>query len=133
MAATTAVVGIPKHGRCAHPENLSLALDGRGKICIAQRGASDSQEHLGSLFWLASRTPTTSQANLVPENVVLEQLIKVSLPGPDWRKVVSVHWEYSEMPSIPILVNKKTLKQRTKLFVFQMDKQIYEKNKETEQ
>ena len=93
MAAAHAVVGIPRHGRSAHPENLSLALDGRGKTCIAQKGALDAQEHLGSFFWLASRTSTASQANLVPMHVILEQLIKVSLPGPKRRNVVSVHWE----------------------------------------
>ena len=96
MAAAHAVVGTPKHGRGAQPENLSLALYGRGKTCIAQTGDLGSQEHLGSLFWLVSRTSTTSQANFVPENVILEQLIKVSLPGPKRRNVVSVHWGYSE-------------------------------------
>ena len=98
----------------------------------AQKGALDSQEDLGSFFWLVSRTSTASQANLVLENVTLEHLIKVSLPGPKQRKVASVPWEYSAMPSIPILVNKKTLKQHTQLFVFQKDKQKCEKNKETE-
>ena len=48
MATAHAVVGIPKHGRGAHPESLSLALDGHGKTCIAQKGAVGSQEHLGS-------------------------------------------------------------------------------------
>ena len=92
----------------------------------------DSQEHLGSFVWLVGRTSTTSPGNLVPERVILEQLIKASLPGPKKRNVVSVHWEYSEMPSIPILVNKKTLQKHTQLFVFQKDKQKCEKNKETE-
>ena len=36
MATAHAVVGTPKHGRGAHPENLSLALDGRGRTCIAK-------------------------------------------------------------------------------------------------
>ena len=94
MATSHAVVGIPKHGRGAHPENLSLALDGRGKTCIAQNGVLGSQEHLGSFFWLVSRTSTTSQANVVRDNVILEHLIKVSHPGFKKRKVVSVPWEY---------------------------------------
>ena len=70
MTTAHAVVGIPKHGRGAHLESLSLAFDGRGRTCIAHQGALDSQEHLGSLFWLVSRTSTASQANLVPDNVV---------------------------------------------------------------
>jgi hypothetical protein len=89
MATAHALMGIPKNGRGAHPENLSLALDGRGRTCIAKKGVLGSQEHFGSSFWLASRTATTSQANLVPEIVILEQLIKVSLPGPKRRNVVS--------------------------------------------
>ena len=46
--------------------------------------------------------------------------------------MVSVQWESLEMPSIPILVNKKTLKKHAQLFVHQKDKQICENNKETE-
>ena len=80
MATARAVVGMPKHGRGAHPENVSTALDGRGKTCVAQKGVLDSQTHLGSFFWLVSRTSTTSQANLVPYNVILEQLIKSEPP-----------------------------------------------------
>ena len=64
MAFAHAVVGIPKHGRGAYIENLSLALDGRGRAYIAQKGVLDSQEHLGSFFWLVSRTSTASQANV---------------------------------------------------------------------
>ena len=49
MAVAHAVVGIPKPGRGAYTENLSLAFDGRGRTCIAQKGALGSQEHLGFL------------------------------------------------------------------------------------
>ena len=37
MAVAHVAVGIPQHGRGAHPESLSLALDGRGRTCIAQK------------------------------------------------------------------------------------------------
>ena len=97
---------------------------------LPRKSVLDSQEHLGSFFWLVGRTSTASQANLVLENVILEHLIKVSLLGPTKRKVVSVPWEYSAMPSIPILVNKKTLKKHTQLCVFQQDKLTCEKNKD---
>ena len=60
---------------------------------------------------------------MVLENVFVEQLIKVNLPGPKQRKVVSVPWESSDMPSTHILVNTQTIKQHT---------QKCEKNKETE-
>ena len=46
--------------------------------------------------------------------------------------MVNVPWEYSDMPSIPILVNKKTLKKHTQLSVFQKENEKCDKNKETE-
>jgi hypothetical protein len=45
--------------------------------------------------------------------------------------VGSVHWATSDTPSTPILVNKKTLKKHTQLFVFQRDMHKKEKNKVT--
>ena len=133
MVVAHVVVCIPKNGRGAHLENLSLALDGRGRTCIAQKGVLDSQEHLGSFFWLVSRTSTASQANLFLEHAILEQLVKVSPLGPKKRKVVSVPSESSAIIAIPVLVNKKTLKKHTQLFVFQKDNQKCEKNEEIEQ
>ena len=50
MASAHDVVSILKHGGGAHPENLSLALDGRGKTSMAQKGVLGPQEHLGSFF-----------------------------------------------------------------------------------
>ena len=47
MAAGHAVVGLPKHGRGSHPDNTSLALDGRGRSSMAQKGSIDPEEHLG--------------------------------------------------------------------------------------
>ena len=127
MAAAHAVVGLPKHGRGAHPENLSLALDGRGRTSMAKKDHLDSQEHLGSLFWLVSRTSTAPEANMALENVMLEYQVKVCLPAPKRRKVVSVPWESAEMPTIPIMVNKRALKKHTQLFVYQQDKKNEDK------
>ncbi len=50
MAVAHDVVGIPKHGRGAHIENLSLALYGRGRICIAQKGCFGFAGALGLLL-----------------------------------------------------------------------------------
>ena len=44
----------------------------------------------------------------------------MTLPNNKKRKI-SVDWGASEMPSIPILVNKKAIKKHTKLAVFQKD------------
>ena len=52
MASAHAVVTIPKHGRGAHPGNISLALDGRTRNLIAMSGSLDQDEHHGFLFWV---------------------------------------------------------------------------------
>lgn len=65
--------------------------------------------------------------NLTFENAILEQQIKVSLPAPKRRKVTTVQWDSSELPSIPILVNKKAIQKNTKLLVFQAEKKKEEK------
>ena len=80
MAIAHVVAGIPKHGRGAHLEALSLALDGRGKTSMATRGVLDSQEHLGSFFWLVTRTSTASQANLALTNVTVGATSQSELP-----------------------------------------------------
>ena len=129
MASAHAVVGLPKHGRGAHPEHLCVALDGRGKTQMAEKGSIDSEEHRGSLFWLVERTSKPSEANLTFEHATLEQHTKVSLPGPKRRKVNMVQWETSELPTIPILVNKKAIKKHIKLFVFQAEKKKEENKK----
>jgi hypothetical protein len=127
MATAHAVVGLPKHGRGAHPENLSLAFDGRGRTLMAHKGSLDSEEHQGSFYWLVQRTSQASVANLTFENAILEQQIKVSLPAPKRRKVTTVQWDSSELPSIPILVNKKAIQKNTKLLMFQAEKKKEEK------
>ena len=49
MASRHALVGLPKNGPGAHPDNQAMALDGRGKNKIAPKGELDSEEHKGSL------------------------------------------------------------------------------------
>ena len=56
MASAHAVVTIPKHGRGAHPENVSLAMDGRSRNLIAKGGSLDKDDHAGSLCWVVTRT-----------------------------------------------------------------------------
>jgi hypothetical protein len=127
MAACHAVVGLPKHGRGAHPEDQSLALDGRGKTQMAGKGALDSEEHHGSFYWMVTRTSNITEANMSLENVTFEHQMKVSLPAPKRRQVNTVQWEYSELPTLPILVNKKAIKKHTKLLVFQEEKKKEDK------
>ena len=82
MQSLHALVGIPKHGPGAHPDNLVMALDGRGKNKIAPKGELDSEEHKGSLFWLVGRTSKAVDCNLVLEDISFETQVKVSLPAP---------------------------------------------------
>ena len=86
MASAHAVVTIPKHGRGAHPENLSLATDGRSRNLIAKSGSLDKDDHAGSLFWVVTRTSETKEVNLELDNVTWSQNIKMSLPAPKKRK-----------------------------------------------
>ena len=121
MASGHAVVDIPKHGRGAHPDGQSMALDGRTRNLIAKKGVLDESEHKGSLFWIVGRTSKASEANLSLEPISFEQKTFLTLPNNKKRKI-SVDWGASEMPAIPILVNKKALKAHTQLLVFHADK-----------
>ena len=86
MAGGHVAVGLPKQGKGSHPDNTSLALDGRGRSSMAQKGSIDPEEHLGSFFWVVGRTSQQKEANMVMENVCFESTCKVSLPGPKRRK-----------------------------------------------
>ena len=98
----------------------SLTLDGRGRTSIARKGMIDDSEHKGSLFWLVARTSKPLECNLVFETVTWENKVSFNLPAKKKQKT-SVDWDSSELPSIPILVNKKAIKKHTKLAVFQKD------------
>ena len=115
-----AVVTVPKQGRGAHPENMTLALDGRGKGMMAHDGTIGASEHKGSLFWMVTRTTDPDEANLEFDTVTWEQKIQVHLPGPATkkRKLDPVEWAQQELPQFPILVNKQPLEKNTKLAVF---------------
>ena len=120
MASAHAIVTLPKHGRGAHPTNMSLALDGRTRTRIATKGMCDDpdDDHWGSLYWLVTRTEEAKLANLEQDMVTWQQQIKVTLPAPKRRKTEVLEWEASELPAFPILVNKKALAKHTLLQVF---------------
>ena len=115
---------LPKTGRGCHPEDQSLALDGRCRNLMARKDLIDPEEHTGSLYWVVTRTSETKEQNLEFENFTWEQNIQVSMPSPvsKKRKLDPVHWSSSELPSFPVLLNKKALKKHTKLCVFMADK-----------
>ena len=129
MAMCHVVVNLPKHGRGAHLENSSLALDGRSKNLLAPAGLVSTSDHLGSLFWAVTRTSKASEANLVLENIAFESTVKMSLPAPKKRRVETSAWSTTENPHIPIMVNKAALKKNIQLKIFQAEKKEPEKKK----
>ena len=119
-AAANAVVGLPVHGRGKHPDGWSLALDGRTRTSIAKAGTIDEQDHVGSLFWVVTRTTTASEANLVMEPMLWNSKVELKLPAK--KRKVHVEWEADELPTIPLMTNKAAVKQKTLLKVFVEEK-----------
>ena len=70
--------------------------------------------------------------NLQLDNITWSQSIKMNLPAPKKRKTEVIQWEPSELPSFPILVNKKAIQKKTKLCVY-MPKQTKDKAKPKEE
>ena len=91
---------------------------------MASKGSVASEEHKGCLYWIVTRTSNPKEANLDLENCTWEQEIKVHLPVPaiKKRKIDPVSWNSHELPSFPVMVNKKAIKKHTKLCVFLSEK-----------
>ena len=121
MAIANAAVGLPKHGRGSHPEHQALALDGRSRSRIAVKDTIDGLEHRGNLFWIVGRTSKAKEANMVLESSSFEQKVTIVLPDNKKRKLTS-EWGSSEMPTIPILMNKKAIEAHTRLMCFVPEK-----------
>ena len=117
MVNANAVVTLPKHGRGAHPEHGNLAIDGRGHTVLAETGVLDDTQHRGNLFWLVQRTSDMKHANMVLETVAWEHKVTLTLQ-PLKKKKHTVGWGSSELPGVPVLLNKKPLKAHTRLAVF---------------
>ena len=107
-------VGVPLHGAGAHPGGTPLALDGRARASIAAQDLVDSQEHKGSLFWIVERTSDSSQANMCLEPVTWEHRVTLNMPFKK-KKKHTVEWESKDLPSVPLLINKKEIKAHQRL------------------
>jgi chemotaxis protein histidine kinase CheA len=118
-----AVLGLPKHGKGKHPEDKSFALDGRTRLTLAHTGSLDEHEHTGSLFWIVARSSEATDANMTLESVNYDMNLKLNLPYKTTRaSKKSVEWASNDLPSIPILVNKKKIQEHVRLVVFHRDK-----------
>ena len=118
--AANAPLCVPKHGPGKHPSGLSLAMDGRGQTSIAKEGSIDSQEHKGVLYWLVQRTSDSLLTDMSSEAVAFDMQVSFALP-PKKRKL-NVHWESHDVPTVPILVNRKAIKQHTRLACYLPEK-----------
>ena len=78
----------------------------------------DAHKHLGLLFFVVERSQVPDEANMSLEVVPWEYSVDVEMPFKK-RKKQSVQWNTQDLPSISILVNKKTIKEHTRLVVHQ--------------
>ena len=111
-------IGIPVAGPGAHPEKASLALDGMSRQTLSKEGVVDAQQHTGILFFVVERTQVLDEANMFLEAVPWEYSVDIEMPLKK-RQKQSVQWKAQDLPSISILVNKKTIKEHTRLVVHQ--------------
>ena len=118
--AANASVGLPKHGRGAHPDpKQSIALDGRTKQILASPGHVDAVEHKGILFFAVSRTSEKEKCNMSLESITWSHQITINMPFK--KQKTKAEWEQHELPTIPVLLNKKAIQAHTRLFVHLLD------------
>ena len=131
-AAANAIVGLPRCGRGSHPERQEIALDGRARTSIAPPGAIDDNAHAGSLFWLVSRTSDASEGNMSWETSTFADSMEVNFacrPSKEKKRKLLVDWASTDLPTIPLLTNKKAIKAHTRLLVFQAESKTPNKTK----
>ena len=92
----------------------------------------DKEAQHGSLFWVITRTRETKDVNLELDNITWSQNIKMNTHAPKKRKTEVIEWEPSELPSFPILLNKKAIEKHTRLCVC-LPKQAKDKTKPKEE
>ena len=111
-------IGLPRHGPGAPPDNLQLALDGRGRTSLASENLVDSSEHTGALFWLVQRVPRQEPANMSLDIVGWSHSVALFPPLPKKPKH-EMNWDAADLPTVPIMINKKAIKAHTRLTVVQ--------------
>ena len=108
-------VGLPSHGVGKHPAGSSIALDGRGRSSMPPAGVcGEVAEKRGSLFWCIQRAHDKGEANIVGESCTFGSSMEVSVSGA--KK--TIRWSTPDLPTIPVLINKKAIKQHTQVKVF---------------
>ena len=80
----------------------------------------------GVLFFLVGRTSEATAGNMSLETVSFHHTVDLTLPLKKMKKA-KVQWESKDSPTIPILVNLKSIKEHTRLTLFQ---EVAKKDKE---
>ena len=66
------------------------------------------------MFWIVERTSDPSQANMCLEPVTWEHRVTLNMPLKKKKKHI-VEWESKDLPSVPLLINKKAIKAHQRL------------------
>ena len=78
----------------------------------------DTSKHVGRLFFLVERSVDESETNMTLDTVTWEYSAHLQLPLKKKAKQ-AVEWKSPDLPNLPLLVNKKALKEHTRLMVYQ--------------
>ena len=83
---------------------------------MAKKDSCSASEHRGSLYWCVSRSDSNDLANMTLESVSFDYNVNLTMPLK--KKKISYEWLSKDLPSLPVMVNKKTIKAQTKLVLF---------------
>ena len=113
----SALVNLPAHGEGKHPQGKDLAIDGRGRQKLWSAGTVELEERKGCLCWLLERTTDYDEANLKLETLTWSLSVHLQIPAAKKQKT-SLQWPSETLPGLPVVVNPKAIKEKTRLRVF---------------
>ena len=118
-----AIVDLPKRGRGNYPGEITdVGLDGRHRSIMCGKGSLQSASDVkGCLFWTIGRTSKIADANMSFETIHWNMNIDFVMPRKKAKTTTS--WVSTELPGIPILINKKAIPKGIRLVAFQREKQ----------
>ena len=98
---------------------------------MATKGScGNDKDHTASLYWLVKKVDKEDLANLEIDIASFTQEVLVHLPAFKKRKSckgttrpagpVSSTWQAADMPTFPVLVNRKQIKPHTRLCMYQI-------------
>ena len=103
--------------RGSTPQGKDLAIDGRGRQKLWSAGTVELEERKGCLCWLLERTTDYDEANLKLETLNWSLSVNLQLPAAKKQKT-SLQLPSETVPGLPVVVNPKAIKEKTRLRVF---------------